>query len=456
MNSRFDRGRVVPSGSLEAALPAWLRSFDAGPMPIAARLRISADLRKFEGRSSGSMLSLARGLGQLAVSLVVLALAAVVIVGLIGEKIAGAVGAPGSVLPGQPTNPLGSAQSLGGLGPIGVVLLVVMAALVGAAVYLRPVRRAAERLAGNADPVSVELLPVRRKLREIGIRTRVLAILPVGLVVWYALSYPIATPLEMFLLVTGFLPATFAFAAAYRYQLRDRGSRLIFAGGLALLAHAALSMTWQAARVLGLSEQLAGSLLSPALRIAQSALLAVGYVALAAGIVCASGVTRRPPLGLSAAAVGTTFLLAAANVVQLVTSPSAMLPADQIPWLLVASSSSWINLLAWMVILWTGTLAALRQRSPAAWRFVFVAGATIAITYVAVLASVWLPQLGIGWAPDFTVGLVAESLAMAALLLGLLAGLRPVTDGALIGLQPAASEGAPQPDSESSPHIATP
>ncbi|MGD0121961.1 MAG: hypothetical protein ABSC46_05330 [Candidatus Limnocylindrales bacterium] len=456
MNTQFGRGRVGPSGNLEAELSVWLRGFEAGPMPIAARLRTSADLRKLEGRPSGAMPSLARGLGSLAASMVALAVAAFAIVGLMGGRIGGAVGVPGSVLPGQATNLPGSEQSAGGLGPLTVVLLVVMSALVGAAVYLRPVRRAAERLVGSADPVSVELLPLRRKLREIDIRTRVLAILPVGLVVWYALSYPIGTPLEMFLLVAAYLPATFAFAVAYRYRLRDRGSRLMFAGGLALLAHAALGMTWQAAGVLGLSEQVAGLLMSPALRIAQSALLALGYVALAAGVVGTSGVTRRPPLALSAAAVGTTFLLAAANFVQLASSPSALLPADQIPWLFVAATGFWINLLAWTAILWVGALAALRRRAPAAWRFVFVAGATVATTYFAALASTWLPLLGIGSAPDFTVWLVAESLAMGALLLALLAGLRPVTDGALKGLQPVASDGAPEPGPGTSQEIATP
>jgi hypothetical protein len=444
MNAQFGRGRATAAGRLEAELPAWLRGFDPGEAPIALRVRISRDLR-LETPLHAHVTWLVRGPSSIAAAMFLVVVAALVLLGTIGGRLGGAVGSPGSGWPSQAAWPPVSPTPFAGPNqPMIAVLLLVVSALVGAGVYLGPVRRLARLAVGGTEPTTVELLAMPRHLRDVSIRTRVLAILPAVLVVWYLTQLTQPTMLDI-LMVTAFLPATFAFAIALRYPIRDGATGLMFAGGLALLAQPLVGLIWQVANVVGFYDVFAPPPIFMVLQITQSALPAAGYSALAAGLMGRSGLANRPPLALCAAVAGATFLLTATNFVVWATTADGLdSPFSVSPELLANVASSWINLIAWLVILWVGAAAVRRPGSSPGWRLVLASGATVAALYVLGQASYWLSQIGIGWAPDLTFWLIADGLAIAGLLLALLVGLRPVADD------------APNPDSGASRDIATP
>lgn len=232
MKTQFGHGRVGPTGRLEAELPAWLRGFDAGPMPVAARLRISADLRAETSRSRHILPHLPQILSAAAALLILLVGAGLflIVVKTTGTTIGGA-GTP-SVLPTgviEPYSSPGSSPQLAN--PLWLAFVLCVSALAGVATRSRPVRTAVGRLVLGADgaiPAPVARLP--RRLREVP-RLALLATLPIVEVAW---SRSVYGPTVLAYSISVALPATLACAIALRYPIGDRSARWLLVGGIAL------------------------------------------------------------------------------------------------------------------------------------------------------------------------------------------------------------------------------
>jgi hypothetical protein len=167
-----------------------------------------------------------------------------------------------------------------------------------------------------------------------------------------------------------------------------------------------------------------------------------GYEAFALGLAGRSGMRLRPPRILAGAAIGATLLASAVYGFQI--AASFAIPANQLPELAARVAGSWLVQLSWVAILWIGLKASLQEGGSWAWRLVFVSGALAASLILLAAADNLVVASGATWALGYQWIFGIDSLRGVALFAGL-----------LIGLRPAASEGAPPPDSGTGPEIAT-
>ena len=443
MRPRSGRGDVasgtVASVQMEGELAAWLRAFEPAGAPMALRLRTSADLRAASRGRRSRLARLTPALLPVAsLAAIVLLAGAVFFLAVVGVTSDRAVGGPGPGL--QPSGSAGGLDRLLAWNVTPLVLLALAAAgLLGASVYVRPLRFAFGRFVfGDGSAPASVLLPLRRPLRGLGISrlTWALGIVAVALVAWscwsnppYSVAYVVATIVYAY-------PIAFAFAIALRYPRRDRSSRLMLAGAQILAAG------WALRYAVTIATLVLGDY--PGRQVASDVHFAVGYTistvgwgALAAGIAARSGMSRRPRRILAAAAIGAPFLLVATQLaVVFGTSDGLPLRGSFVVLTVFGSASTWLVWVAWLAILWVGLTAALRHGGGLAWRLIaFAAAAYSVVVLKAILGWLALRQIPVnldsaGWP-------IEECLVWGSLLLGLLVGLKPVDP-----VEPEAAEAA--------------
>jgi hypothetical protein len=421
VSTQFGRGRFGSTSRLETELPLWLRGFEAGPMPVAARLRISADLRAQTSRPARPWTRLPRLVSTVASVALVLAWAVLflILVTSMGTASYGPGGPTGPEPIVNPPNP--DLSSPGFLAdPLALALILVASALAGAGSTLRLVRHAASRLVGARKAVAAPPIPLRRRLRSLPLLALVLAMLPVMNVVLQ--PYP-NHPLMPAYSISMFLPSALACAIAFRYPAGDRSVRWLLVGGFSV----------------GLAQAVFG--------VANWTLGAIGWLALAVGLAARAGVAIRPRWFCIAAAVGVVLYVQADAVINMAASYS---PVDYVlPALLYQAATECLISFAWMAIIWTAFTCLRRGGGPAWVLIMAAAGGLLGLQlYQALGWNIGLTLWLMDWMDHETLMnalLAVEWLSFGALLAAL-----------LIGLRPAASEGAPLPDSESSPEIATP
>ena len=421
MTTRFGRGHVGSTGRLEVELRLWLRGFEGGPMPVAARLRISADLRAEASHPVRLWARLPRLVSSAASVAVVLAWAVLFLLAVTSMNTASY--GPGAPTGPEPINPPTPDLSSPGLlaDPLGLALILVASVLAGAASTLRIVRSAAGRVVlGAGRAVTAPPIPLRRRIRTVPWLALVLALLPVMNVVLQ--PYP-NHPLMPAYSISMFLPSALACAIAFRYPAGDRSVRWLLVGGFCVgLAQAVFGVTnW----TLG----------------------AIGWLALAVGLAARTGAANRPRWFLVAAATGVAIYVHANVVIDMAASYS---PVDYVlPALVSQAAAECMISFAWMAIIWTA-FTCLRRGGGAAWALIVAAaGGLLGLQLYQALGwntglTLWLMD----WMDHETLMnalLAVEWLSFGALLAAL-----------LIGLRPAASEGAPRTDSEKGPEIATP
>ncbi len=428
MNTQFGRGRMWGSGGLEAELPTWLRSFEPSALPIHARLRTSADLRAQAAHPVRAWTRLPRMLATAASVAVVLAWAALFLLAVTSINTASyGPGAPTGPEPiiNPPTTDPGSPQWLAD--PLELALIVLASVLAGAAVNLRLVRSAAHRVvsgSGKADATAP--IPWRRGLRSVPRLALVLAMLPViNVVMQPYLNHPLMLDYSVSL----FLPSALACTVAFRYPIADRSARWLLVGGFALGLSVAMHLE------------------------TYSTLRAIGWLALAIGLAARAGVANRPPWLIVAATLGVVLYAEAGSVIGVA---SRYTPVDYVlPSLIYQGASACLVDFALMAIIWTA-ITSLRSGVGPVWVLVLAAAAGLfglqlyhALNMNIDLTYWLLPLVD----PDTLANilLTVQWLSFGALLAGLLIGLGPAAQAV-----PGAAADAPQPDSGTSPEIATP
>jgi hypothetical protein len=430
VNTQFGRGRVGPSGNLEVELSAWLRGFEPSGLPIDARLRISADLRTHAARPPSAWMKLPRLVSTAASVAVVLAWAVLFLLAVTSINTASyGPGAPTGPEPiiNPPTTDLGSPQWLPD--PLGLALLLVASVLAGAALNLRLVRSAARRVVfGSGKAAAAAPVPMRRRLRSVPRLALVLAMLPViNVVMQPYLNHPLMLDWSVSL----FLPSSLACVVAFRYPIADRSARWLLVGGFCLGLSVAMHLDtyWT--------------------------LRAIGWLAMAIGLASRAGVANRPPWLVVATAVGVVLYAEAGS---LINTAAMYNPVDYVmPALIYRTITDCLVSFSLMAIIWTAFIG-LRSGGGPVWVLVLAASAGLwgLELYRALNMNIdftyWLMPLV---DPDTLANilLTVQWLSFGALLAGLLIGLRPVA--LATPASPDASAGAPQPDSGTSPEIAT-
>ncbi len=428
MSPQFGRGRIGPSGSLEAELSTWLRGFEPPAVPVNARLRISADLRTQAARPVRAWARLPRLVSTTASVAVVLAWAVLFLLAVTSLNTASyGTGAPTGPEPiiNPPTTDLGSPGWLAD--PLELALIVMASLLAGLAVNLRLVRSAARRVVfGSGKAVAAAPIPMRRRLRSVPRLALVLAMLPViNVVMQPYLNHPLMLEYSMSL----FLPSALACAVAFRYPVNDRSVRWLLIGGIALGIAVAMHLDtfWT--------------------------LRAVGWLALAVGLAARAGVAQRPPWLFVAAGVGVVLYAEASS---LINKAAGYNPVDYVmPALIYEAITECLLSLALMAIIWTA-YTSVRSSGEPAWILVLTAAAGLfgLELYRALNMNIDFADWLLPWVDPGTLAnvlLTFQWLSFGALLAALLIGLRSAT-----AALPDAWEGAPPPDSGKSQEIATP
>jgi hypothetical protein len=430
VNTQFGRGTIQPSGNVEIGLATWLRGFDTGPLPVATRLRISADLRAQAIDPHRSWTRLSRLVSTAASVAVVLGWAALILLAVTSLNTA-------SYGPGAPTGPelvvnppapdLGSPQWQPDL--LGLALIIFAGVLAGAAINLRLVRSTARRMVfGSTEASAAAPIPWRRRLRSVPRLALVLAMIPViNVVMQPYLDHPLMLNYSLSL----FMPSALACVVAFRYPLSDRSTRWLLAGGLALGISVAMHLdTYWTLRT-------------------------IGWLALAVGLAARAGVAYRPPRLLVAAAVGVVLY---AEIGQLTITAAMYHPVDYVmPELIYQAITECVISVAMMAIIWTA-FTRLCGGGGLVWLLVLAAasGSLGLQLYHALNMNIDFTYWLLPWVDPDTLAnalLAAQSLSFALLLAALLIGVRPAitatrfTPGAPVSpISPASSEGTPQRD----------
>lgn len=472
MNPHVDRSAEGSNVRMEAELIKWLGGFEPAGTPIALRFRTFADLRAEADRPRRRLPWLLPALSSMAsLGAVVFGAGLIMLLAVAGASVSQGVGGSGGVGPsfvggGAGSPPIDYVTSSYGPDPVALLLLLVASVLAGASVLLPRVQSLVCRIAfGKGEAAPSAPLPFRRPLRSISRLTWVLgAVAAVTLLGQFWIAYGVAR-MQMVLpeglpsLFSAAMIVPFAVAVALRYPLRDRSSKLLLVGTVAMVANQLLFSTLALLSLVGLYPfDWTGLLyLVDFLSVASA-------VGIAAGLAGRSGSVRRPPLRLAAASVGVAFFIAATYLFLegLGWNPTLPYPLDHG----VSDLASWVVLSAWLAILWVG-LSAWRQgrsswrqgRSSWGWKLVVAAGALSLLAGLPIYLNqlyLYLNPTSFNAALDgttqteaftYVVGLdywwqmIATVVANAALLLALLIGLRPVpSDGVPPVAEPAAEE----------------
>jgi hypothetical protein len=340
--------------------------------------------------------------------------------------------------PGAPTGPepiihppapdLGSAQWQPDL--LGLALMILASLLAGAAINLRLVRSAARRVVfGSGKANAAAPIPWRRRLRSVPRLALVLAMIPVVNVVMQPyLNHPLMLNYSASL----FVPSALACVVAFRYPLSDRSTRWLLAGSVALGISVAMHLDtyWT--------------------------ILTIGWLALAVGLAARAGVAYRPPWLLVAAAVGVVLY---AETGWLINRAAMYNPVDYVmPALIYEAIADCVVSFSLMTIVWTA-FTSLRSGGGRVWALVLAAAAGLGslALYHTLNMNIDFTYWLLPWVDPDTLAnalLAAQSLCFALLLAALLIGLGPAAPATPAA--PVTSEGAPQPDSGTSPEIAAP
>jgi hypothetical protein len=427
MNLHFGRGTDTPDARMEAELPGWLRTFEPTAMPIALRVRVSADLRAEARRPRRPLPWLVPAMSSMASLAAVVGVGLILLLAVASASQIHSVGGPGAVMPPDMGSQTGSSDlSLWPFyaDPVMVLLVLAFAALIAASVCLGSVRAAMSRVVlGKGAGTPAALLPFRRPVRDIPCLTWALGALAMATAVWYELVFG-GTVLRG-IPVLGFSSLAVAFAVALRYPRHDRSSELMLLGSLAIELDAVLF-----GAVVSLQP-------SFGLLVLVSLLSNLAFAVLAAGLATRSGLAFRPPLVLAVVAIGGAFLVEVTGsdliYAKLVSSPAEIVLA-------VANAlASLLMLVAWLVILWVGLTASLQRHSTWGWRLVVVACVGKALELG--ISSLMNSMVFSGEDPLLPIRLIqaAQTVEWTFLLVALLVGLRPVvTAGALVRAEPAA------------------
>ena len=185
----------------------------------------------------------------------------------------------------------------------------------------------------------------------------------------------------------------------------------------------------------------------------QWTLRATGWLALAVGLAARAGVPNRPPRLLVAAAAGVVLY---AEAGWLINTAAMYNPVDYVmPALIYEAITGCLVSFALMAIIWTA-FTRLRSGGEPVWVLVLAAvwGLCGLELYYALNMNIDFTYWLLPWVDPDTLAnalLGLQSLSFGLLIAALLIGLRPP-----IPVLPGRAEGAPQPDSESRPEIATP
>jgi hypothetical protein len=430
--------RLQPAAAnprLEAELAGWLRGLEPASMPIAARLRISADLQA-EAALPRQVLTRMWRLVASTASLMLLLVGAGVFLLIVtgtGTALTGA-GGPIAPLPGTISPTPGASTTPLLTDPLWVAVIVTFSILAGAITNLRPVRVAVARVVlGSTEDVSAPATPLSRHLGKAPRLALALAALPIIVVAWSTWLY---WPSSQWLSISNLsawisisLPACLACAIALRYPARDRWNRWLLIGGIAIAITTLPSLALGTAGELGWFDYSDwGVPLSMASPFVGYTLSAVGWTALAIGLATRAGRINRPRWFVVSAAIGAVGYTRVASALSFAAAIG--LASQDVPRLVYQSASSVLIGLAWLSILWTA-LACSRRRGGRAWICLLVAAAAAvfldAASFVATLTGNSFPS-------DFY--LYLDWLSLGALLLALLVGLNPVAGAAAAGETP--------------------
>lgn len=433
MNLR-SRDTRWPDARLEAELPGWLRKFEPAGTPIALRLRISADLHAEADRPRRRLLRMQPALSSVGMlAAVVVGVGLVLLLAVVGASLGHGVGSPVTAPPpdasGQQTSDV-----LGAYGILAWLLpLIAGSALMAAVVCVPVVRHGIGRLAlgrGEAAPSAPRAL--RRPLREVPLSVWALAALTVAITLWtwQVFRAMIAAPAIDFLwwvywLIEG---PVLALAVRLRYPLRDRASRMMMSGCLAL---SMASLCYLAALTGSLAWNSSWGLPMEVLFYANAGLTSAGCLALVAGLAGRAGITRRPPIGLVALLTGVAFCAELQPSFGWVfyAFPAITIDISTVDSL-IGDLSRWLTLVGWLAMIWIGVRAGTRRGLALEWLLVACAGILIVSCRVVGLGFGWgiLPwELLQGTWREIT---AASLLGAVCLLAALLIGLRPHDDGA--------------------------
>ena len=406
MNERF--GRLdAPEARLEAELSGWLRSLEPAPMPIGARLRISADLRVEAARPRRTLSRVPQFVSAAASLLVVLAWAGLFLFVVTSTS-------TGSYSVGAPTGPnpivapdSGPISSPWLIDPLGLVVILVLSVLAGVSLSMGPIRAGIRRVAVGRHAVVAHVVPLPRRLRKVPRLALLLAILPVSYMVTQPYVHP---PMLSYYSISMFLPAALAAVVALRYPVSDRSSRWLLIGAVAL------------------------ALATPQFLETNWTLTAFGWLALAIGLAARAGVAPRPRWFAVAVAVGAVLYV---QVDSAIGRSMAYSPAfEYLPRLLYQAVMQSLDMFAWMAIFWTA-FTCLRRGGGQAWILVLAGTAGLfglqlyhVLDYPILGLTDWL-MTSVAWLRSDDLALTnvlaaVGSLSYGALLLALLIGLVPV------------------------------
>lgn len=293
MNATYRMDGMGGGDRLEGELRAWLRAFDPGELPEAARARAFRDVeattqsaRRF--RDAWPRLGLAAAVPLLiVVGIALAALGPTSAAAIIGSK------APDSVLPTP-----GSGDALGPGTDWGALFgLMATSACMGLLTFISGARRMAARvLFGRTPEEDAPLKPVRlRSMPLLSWLIGALATVEIGLsVLLFTAGNAIAmSPGVVTLLVLGLANVILAVSVPMRYPMRDRSSRL-------LVFYLAIPLVASIAQLTSLLNVVPTDSLFPLLVAGLQLVSFVAPVALAAGLARRSQLVVRPPLGLAA------------------------------------------------------------------------------------------------------------------------------------------------------------
>jgi hypothetical protein len=400
---------------MEAELTRWLRGLEPAGTPISLRMRISADLRREAERPIQAHAGLRLAMSSIASLAAVVAGAGLVVLLAVAESTLSGAGASG------PSGQIGS-QPGGSSGysdvPPGLLFLVACSVLAGLAVWLRPLQRQIGRLvAGMHLEAPAEPVRPKRAVRAIPRLTWGLGAIAVVMAIWSVFLYPPAALTDVAIPILSSSAGVLALAIALRYPGGDRSGRLLMVGAvafaiawLAFLCTAHLTLGWVATAV-------------------EVSLTAAGSIALGAGLAVRSGSVRRPPRLLASVVMALAFLLTMPYL--FLSYPDTVSLLDQVAFV-VSQVAWWLIVVAWLAIIWVGLRTGLRRRGTWAWRLVFVAGLLYFLsndvfihTNLDVMGNSGLAaNTNVVW---WTIG--ARFPAIAALVVALLFGLKPVLQG---------------------------